>query len=86
MRHARPDALDRLEDVLAALRAMPALKEKSRGAFYRGGRAFIHFHEHGAALFADMRGGDDFDRFEVTTPAAQRALLTEVRRRLKDTA
>ena len=84
MRHARPDALDRLEDVLAALRAMPSLKEKSRGAFYRGGRAFLHFHEHGAALFADMRGGDDFDRFEVTTPAARRALLAEVRRRLKD--
>ena len=84
MRHARPDALDRLEDVLAALRSMPALKEKSRGAFYRGARAFIHFHEDGAALFADLRGGDDFDRFEVTTPAARRALLAEVRRRLKD--
>ena len=84
MRHAGPEALDRLDDVLSALRAMPALKEKSRGAFYRGGRAFIHFHEHGEALFADMRGGDEFDRFEVTTQTARSALLAEVRRRLKD--
>ena len=86
MRHARSDALDRLEDMLIALRALPALKEKSRGSFYRGGRGFIHFHEHGEALFADMRGAEDFDRFEVTTPAARRALLAEVRRRLKDAA
>ena len=86
MRHASPAALDRLDNVLVALRAIPALKEKSRGAFYRGGRSFLHFHEHGEALFADMRGGGDFDRLEVTTSAAQRVLLAEVRRRLSDTA
>ena len=82
MRHAGPEALDRLEDVLSALRAVSALKEKSRGAFYSGGRAFIHFHEHGAALYADMRGRDDFDRFDVTTPTQRAAFLAETHRRL----
>jgi hypothetical protein len=41
MRHAGEGALDHLEPMLRALRAMPALREKARGTFYRGSRAFI---------------------------------------------
>lgn len=82
MRHARPVALDRLETLIAALREIDGLVEKSRGVFYKRGRAFLHFHEDGEGLFADIRGDDDdFDRFEVTAPPAQRALLREARRK-----
>jgi hypothetical protein len=69
MKHAGPEALDRAEPLLAELRKIGALKERSRGVFYRSGRAFLHFHEHGPELFADMRLGEDFQRFPATSPA-----------------
>ncbi len=66
MKHAGPAALDRLEPLLIRLRALPGLKERACGVFYRGGRAFLHFHEHGEALFADLRlAGDAFERHPV---------------------
>ena len=80
MRHARPPALDELEPVLTQLRALPDLKEKSRGTFYRKSQAFLHFHEDPAGLFADVRlDGGDFTRMRVSTKAEQRALVTAVK-------
>ena len=80
MRHARPPALDELEPVLTQLRALPDLKEKSRGTFYRKSQAFVHFHEDPAGLFADVRlDGGDFTRMRVSTKAEQRALMTAVK-------
>jgi hypothetical protein len=35
MKHAGPDALDSIEPLLAAARALPALAERKRGIFYR---------------------------------------------------
>lgn len=84
MRHARPEDLDRIEELLAALRALP-LNERGRGLFCRKGRAFLHFHEHDGALFADLRGDDGFDRLEVTSRAQQRALLAHARARAGQT-
>jgi hypothetical protein len=81
MRHARPSALDQLEDLIAALRAVDGLTEKSRGVFHRRGRAFLHFHEDADSFFADIRGEEAFDRYEVKTAAARTQFLTEVRRR-----
>lgn len=83
MKHASPQALDRLEPLLAELRARLGLKEKSRGAFYRGGRAFLHFHEHGPEFFADLKTGDDFERFPASSSADRRALLERVDTLLK---
>ncbi|HEV3227573.1 MAG TPA: hypothetical protein VGZ52_12085 [Acidimicrobiales bacterium] len=82
MRHARADALDRLEPLLVSLRALPQLKEKSRGTFYRGSKAFLHFHEDPAGLFVDIRLAEDFERFRATTKAEQSALLRRVKARL----
>ena len=77
MRHARAEALDRLEPLLVQLRALPGLTEKSRGTFYRKSRAFLHFHEDPAGLFADVRdaSGEDFERIEVSESAARDRLL-----------
>jgi hypothetical protein len=62
------------------LRALPDLKEKSRGTFYRKSQAFLHFHEDPAGLFADVRlDGGDFTRMRVSTKAEQRALVTAVK-------
>jgi hypothetical protein len=84
MRHARDPDLDRLEDLLAALRALPAMVEKKRGVFYLKGRAFLHFHEDPRGLFADIRDatGGDFQRIDVTLPAGRAALLALARQRL----
>lgn len=75
MRHARPEALDALEPLLAQLRALPGLTERARGVFYRKSKAFLHFHEDPAGLFADARLADDFERFRVQTAEEQAALV-----------
>jgi hypothetical protein len=83
VRHATPAALDLLEPLLAELRRCEGLREKNRGTFYRGGSAFLHFHEDPAGLFADVRlAGADFTRLRASTAAEQRALLAAVRRAL----
>jgi hypothetical protein len=79
MRHAGGAALDRLEPLLARLRAMGGLTEKGRGVFYRKSRAFLHFHEDLSGLYADVRiGGDDFERLRVETGSEQDALIAMV--------
>lgn len=84
MRHARPEALDDLDGLIAALRALPGLTEKSRGVFYRGAKAFLHFHEDPAGLFADIRAAHgDFDRFRVSTQKERAAFLKHARAALK---
>jgi hypothetical protein len=85
MKHAGPEALDQLEPLLAQIRALPGLVEKKRGPLYRKSRAFLHFHEDPAGLFADIRVGDgaDFDRFDVTTPADAEALIAAAAAGLK---
>jgi hypothetical protein len=79
MRHITPRGLDLLEDLLSALRGVAALREKKRGVFYRGSRAFLHFHEDGSDLYADVRLAESFERLPVTTAAQRRALLSRVR-------
>lgn len=82
MRHARAEALDRLEPLLADLRVLPGLAEKSRGVFYRRGKAFLHFHEDPTGLFADLRNAEGDDRLEVTAEAAWPRLVEMVRAHL----
>jgi len=83
MRHITPERLDELEDLLAGLRGLEGLKEKKRGVFYRKSKAFLHFHEDPAGLFADVRlDGEIFERFGVTTKKERRELLARVRRAL----
>jgi len=85
MRHARDEDLDRLEDLLAELRALPGLAEKKRGVFYRKSRAFLHFHEDPKGLFADISGGADGmdERIDVTDAAGRARLMAAAQERLK---
>ena len=80
MRHARAAALDRLEPLLAELRRIDGLTERSRGVFYRRSQAWLHFHEDPAGLFADVRGADGaFARLAVDDPGQWRTLVERVR-------
>jgi hypothetical protein len=81
MRHARDQDLDRIEDLLVQLRALPGLAEKKRGVFYRKSRAFLHFHEDPRGMFADISDPDE--RLDVTGPSGQAALMAAARARLE---
>jgi len=83
MKHAGPQALDQLEPVLAKLRKLDGLRERKRGAFYRGSSAFLHFHEDPAGFFADLKVADDFVRFPVNSGAEVERLLARAARALK---
>jgi hypothetical protein len=82
MRHARDEDLDLLDALLDRLRGLAGLTERSRGVFYRRSRAYLHFHQDPAGLFADVRTRDaeDFTRLAVTSDDQQVALFDIVRR------
>jgi hypothetical protein len=75
VKHAGAEALNALEPLLIQPRLLGDLKERKPGVFYRKSRAYLHFHEDPAGLFADVRLADSFERFEVTSPEQQEALL-----------
>lgn len=79
MRHATQDDLDRLEGLLAELRALPELRERKRGHFARKSQAFLHFHEDAGDFYADVKLTGSFERMRVTSRAEQLAFLREVR-------
>jgi hypothetical protein len=80
VKHVTPAGLDELEEVLSELRRVDGLTEKKRGVFYRGSRAFLHFHEDPTGMYADVRVDTDFERLRVTTKTERRRLLSVVRR------
>jgi len=82
VRHARDDDLDALAPLLARLRAIDGLTEKSPGTFYRGSKAFVHFHADGADRYADVKIDGTFERFPATTRQDHDAVLRVVRTQL----
>jgi hypothetical protein len=83
MKHAGTDSLRQLSGLLAQIRRRPGLKEKNLGVFYRQSKAFLHFHQDPAGLFADLRIGDDFERFPVNTSVERSALLAAIDRTVR---
>ena len=79
MRHVSAAGLDELDDLLVELRRVDGLKEKKRGVFYRGSRAFLHFHEDPTGLYADVRIDAEFERMRVTTKSERKRLLSVAR-------
>ena len=78
MKHAGEEALDALESVLAKVRKHEWLTERKRGVFYMKSRAFLHFHEDPAGIFADLRVGEHWTRFSVSTKSEQRVFLSKL--------
>jgi hypothetical protein len=83
MKHAGPDALDALDELLTRIRSHPELREKSRGCFYRKSQGFLHFHEDPDGFFADLKVGGEFERFRVSSRAERAAFLRELAAELK---
>ena len=83
MRHANERDLDRLGALLDELRSLGGLRERKRGNFQIGSRAFLHFHAHGDEFFADCRTDDtDFVRYPVTNSRQRAAFVRVVRTHL----
>ena len=81
MKHANELALQSLQGLLASLRTLPGLVERKPGIFYVKSRAYLHFHEDAAGLFADIRLAErEFERFRVSTKQQQTELLQLVAR------
>ena len=75
MKHAGPDALDQLEPILEEIRRFDGLREKKRGAFYCRSSGFLHFHEDPAGFFADLKVGDDYQRFPINSKTQTQTFL-----------
>ena len=79
MKHATPKALDQIEKLLEQIRRIDALTERKRGIFYMKSKAFLHFHEDPAGMFADVRDGEDFRRLRASNAAEWKEVLEAVR-------
>jgi hypothetical protein len=75
MRHARKETLDQIEPLLNDLRALPGIRERKHGIFYRGAVAFLHFHEDPAGLFADLKVNGKWQRMQADTTTQQARVL-----------
>jgi hypothetical protein len=84
MKHATESALRQLSDLLEQIRQRPGIREKKLGIFYCKSKAFLHFHEDPAGLFADLSSAVDFDRYPVNTAKERRILLSAIDRALGD--
>jgi hypothetical protein len=78
--------LDCVEALLVELRRLPQLRERKRGYFSRGSRAFLHFHEDAGDLYVDVRLDSAFQRMRVTSRSEQADFLSRVRRALQSTS
>lgn len=85
MARADSDALKTLLPLLRQLREIKGVKEMQPGVFHARREAFVHFHDDGGALFADLKkaGGSGFDRFPLATAAEQRKLVDEAKLRAR---
>ena len=82
MKHAGAEALGALSKLLQKLRNRTSLVERKPGIFYVKGKAFLHFHEDRAGLFADLRHGSDWLRLAVNDHDDRERLLAAVDRTL----
>jgi hypothetical protein len=78
VKHAGAEALGVLSELLQKLRNRTGLVERKPGIFYVKGRAFLHFHEDRAGLFADLRHGGDWLRLAVNDLKDRERLLAAV--------
>ena len=83
MKHAGRDTLSRLMPLLIELRKRAALREKAAGVFYLKSKAFLHFHDDPAGIFADVKLDlKTYSRVRATTITEQKTLLRRIEKSL----
>ena len=84
MKHAGSACLEGLNALLSEIRGLGELVEMKPGIFYKKGKAWLHFHEDPAGVFADARvTPGEFTRFAVNTEVERKQLMSALRSVLK---
>ena len=85
MKHAGAVALQAIEPLLTRLRGLPGLVERSPGCFYKGSKAFLHFHEDPSGTHADVRleAAPGFARMRAGSAREQDALVAAASKALE---
>jgi len=83
MKHAGKRTLENLAEFLEQLRQRTVLKEKNPGIFYLRSKAFLHFHDDPAGVFADVKlDQENYSRHRVSTDTERAKLLRRIDRSL----
>jgi len=84
VKHAGAEALVALEPLLTEVRRAAGLVERKPGIFYRKSKAFLHFHEDAAGMFADVKlaANGDYTRLRVSTAAERKAFVAALKKAL----
>ncbi len=75
MKHATHATLEQLASLLERLSAVVGLVQRSRGVYYFKSKAFLHFHEDPAGIFADVNVAGEWKRVRVGSPQDESELL-----------
>ena len=67
-----------MQALLAELRKLPQLRERRRGSFSRGSRAFLYFHADDGNFYVDVQLDGSFHRARVTGGDEQADPLPEL--------
>jgi hypothetical protein len=62
------------------------LRQRKRGYFSRGSKAFLHFHEDAGELYVDVRLDTALQQMRITSGAEQAEFLSPVRTALSGDA
>ncbi len=83
MATADPSVLQALLPLLRQLRDIKGLRETRPGVFQLRGSPFIQFQVDAGVPVAELKkaGGSGFERYALATPAQQRKLIDDARRR-----
>ncbi len=87
MKHAGSNTLAALDSLLRKVREQALLVERTPGSFYWKSKAYLHFHEDPAGIYADVKlNVTGFTRVRATTPQEQANLLLLIEESLKPVA
>lgn len=83
MKHATTETIAKLEPLLNRIRKFRELKEKKPGIYYYKFNAFLHFHEDGNQVYADIKLiPPNFERFPASTSEQQDQLISLIQRKI----
>ena len=85
MAHEKPSDLADITALLAEIREIPLLKEKSPGCFYYKSKGVLHFHVKDARRYAHVFDGKDWQEIDIKlspSVALQKKIQKAIRRLL----
>jgi hypothetical protein len=79
VKHASPESLISISELLKEIQAIPELKEKTTGVFTLRSKPLLHFHEDPAGMFAYLRDPiEGWIRLSVNTDGERDDLLARL--------